>query len=494
MTLESRNQQRINQAKVDYADNLLRDAERRNLIPPASFANGVNPVTGKIRLQTLGRGETEVEAITNGGIGRGDRVTVRGGLADSMPTSNAKPNNPAPPEKLGKIKSLLSTVSEGRITLYIGSDRPKPKKIATLPEGATIEGAWIHNYGKGDRYLVAVQYRVNGDRTFQTFGSQNWELSSQGQDLSESERDAINLAQFSYFGGGFWTSNVSPVRSQGDYFTTTSTPIPPVNVTSENQDGLILVREIQNGTHGSLYSEVKPEFRYRVSGGGSSLTTVALDRTTRSLPGGQILDSIFSQTSQGTVDISIQVTSFAVYNGAIESTTSSYQSNISQNSSASKPSYTGPVTTSESYSSSEAVEETYWLAPDFNLSSSESISKSQPDSSQLVSGKIDNARSVVGRNSLLYWDISLSPPQRKLRLGDGSEKSAIANLPDVSRSNLINGSIYVSPLQADLRKKKVEITTLSVTEQADPKIKEVDIVPLPKSFEAAVLRGLSYHP
>jgi hypothetical protein len=150
MNLESRNKQRINQASTDRIERLIQEAERRNLLPPPSFAVGSQG--GKIRAVTLGQGETTLDPITNGGIAAGDRVRNRGGLADAMP--HVQTRTQSAPVEAGKVKVLC--FKDGG--LWIGGDRQNPKRIFTIPEGLTLifEQSHLVNMGDGDKWIVSI--------------------------------------------------------------------------------------------------------------------------------------------------------------------------------------------------------------------------------------------------------------------------------------------------------------------------------------------------
>ncbi|MBD2370926.1 hypothetical protein H6G55_28080, partial [Leptolyngbya sp. FACHB-161] len=158
MSLESRNKQRINQASADRIDKLIQEAEQRNLLPPPSFAVGSQD--GKIRVVTVGQGETTVDPITNGGIAKGDRVRNQGGFADAMP--HVQTRTQSSPVEPGKVKILC--FKDGG--LWIGGDRPNPKRIYTIPEGARLDFdlSRIVNKGDGDKWIVTFVL-IGNDRT-----------------------------------------------------------------------------------------------------------------------------------------------------------------------------------------------------------------------------------------------------------------------------------------------------------------------------------------
>lgn len=85
MSLQDRGLQRVQQAQANYDDRIVQENDRQTLLPPPSFAQGFDVSTGKVKVQTIGKGNAEGIAITNGGIAIGDRVTVRGGFVDAMP-------------------------------------------------------------------------------------------------------------------------------------------------------------------------------------------------------------------------------------------------------------------------------------------------------------------------------------------------------------------------------------------------------------------------
>jgi hypothetical protein len=85
MNLKDRGLQRVQQAQAHYDDRMAQEDDRQTLLPPPSFAQGFNTSTGKVKVQTIGKGNAEGVAITNGGIAIGDRVSVKGGFVDAMP-------------------------------------------------------------------------------------------------------------------------------------------------------------------------------------------------------------------------------------------------------------------------------------------------------------------------------------------------------------------------------------------------------------------------
>jgi hypothetical protein len=166
--LTSRNLSRLNKARVDYDARLLKPKH----LPPPSFAVGHNGNTGKLRITTLGQGSTEATPITNGGIARGDRVTAKGGLIDAMPRVKETPEEPVP-VKEATIQILFQVENK----LYVGGDRPTPIEVFTLPDGATVLTALVHNLGK-KRFIVGLRYQLGEQRV--TIGirgkEQYWQL------------------------------------------------------------------------------------------------------------------------------------------------------------------------------------------------------------------------------------------------------------------------------------------------------------------------------
>lgn len=100
----------------------------------------------------------------------------------------------------GKIKSLFSVNEGEQIVFYLGSDRTNPKKLLSLPIGATIRTAAIHNLGIGDRYLAAFYWQIDNTHYFRVMGAKRWEASISNPNPTETTLD------IRYRGFGFWSN------------------------------------------------------------------------------------------------------------------------------------------------------------------------------------------------------------------------------------------------------------------------------------------------
>lgn len=123
------------------------DAERGKAI----LSNGIDEISG--------------DRITNGAIKPNQpvRVTQAGNrvVVDAMPRPKPKPSQPTPTER-GKIKVLLSKLEGDEQIFYIAGDRPKPYRLTQLPRGAAATYARIDNLGRGNRWIVSIQYSLGG--------------------------------------------------------------------------------------------------------------------------------------------------------------------------------------------------------------------------------------------------------------------------------------------------------------------------------------------
>ncbi|ALF52228.1 hypothetical protein ACX27_04165 [Nostoc piscinale CENA21] len=58
------------------------------------------------------------------------------------------------------FKVLFSVVDGGERRFYVGGDRPTPILVATVPNSATIQGAYITNKGKPSQYDISIKYQL----------------------------------------------------------------------------------------------------------------------------------------------------------------------------------------------------------------------------------------------------------------------------------------------------------------------------------------------
>lgn len=165
MSLESRNKQRLNQANVDRIERLLRETEQRNLMQPPAYAIGNRG--GKVRVQLMGQGERNLEPITNGGIGNGDRVRLQGNLADAMPHYSEE--NPTSETVTYPIKLVSVKRSSDKIEYFVtaitldGKCKFDPNPIYTIEladfPGLNIRFFQIDSTGGGrNDWIFAIVY------------------------------------------------------------------------------------------------------------------------------------------------------------------------------------------------------------------------------------------------------------------------------------------------------------------------------------------------
>jgi len=125
------------------------------------------------------------------------------------------------PETGDKIKVLYSVIEGDQKVFYLWGDRPRPKRLTSVPQNATIVGANLDNCGDGDRYIFSLSfrqasltYRYNFDQGishFQSFGNQAWEVVREHLTppyLNQFNENDSNASDYYYpLGHGFWIAH-----------------------------------------------------------------------------------------------------------------------------------------------------------------------------------------------------------------------------------------------------------------------------------------------
>ena len=202
----------IEQARADQRSRSAR-ARADN---PKSAIVGIgdrDPLTGQYQVM-LPDGSVEMgEKQFNSSLPKGSQVlgvpSTGGWLLDERDVQPIKPT--LQPSPSGKIKVLFSKIEGAERVFYVWGDRPKPKRIGSIPAVARLidDVPWtIDNRGTGDRYIANVKWQEQspaGDLEFdagathtQAFGDQNWDFINPRKTLAFKYREAC-------LGHGFWT-------------------------------------------------------------------------------------------------------------------------------------------------------------------------------------------------------------------------------------------------------------------------------------------------
>jgi len=208
--------QLIDQAR---ADQRARSARARADNPKSAIV-GIgdrDPLTGQYQV-LLPNGSVEMgEKQFNSSLPKGSQVlgvpqSTGGWLLDERDVQPIKPISTSP---MGKIKVLYSVIEGDQRVLYLWGDRPRPKRIASIPLLDVYVNAFqyfVSNQGVGNKYVVSllrqdlgeyVQGTLNvysGRVHVQSFGSQVCEYILPLRNTTYSYFDR-------YLGHGFWSGD-----------------------------------------------------------------------------------------------------------------------------------------------------------------------------------------------------------------------------------------------------------------------------------------------
>ena len=104
----------------------------------------------------------------------------------------------AQPENRGKVKILFSTIEGDERVFWVGGDRPRPKKICSIPASALVVRAKLDNLS-GDLWIMGLKWR-DADYHNQSFGV----YESNEVNSADEELDTFGSGAMIYVGHGFW--------------------------------------------------------------------------------------------------------------------------------------------------------------------------------------------------------------------------------------------------------------------------------------------------
>jgi len=134
MSIIDRNRQNLEAARAKYQFKQQREEEMKALTDKPAVSLGYDPASGRYQIARLGENATPVNLITNGAIGTGDRVTVKGGkFLDGMPRPPAVEDVivPAPTTKISA--DILLSRTEGSDRVFYVQRKAKLDRLASIP-------------------------------------------------------------------------------------------------------------------------------------------------------------------------------------------------------------------------------------------------------------------------------------------------------------------------------------------------------------------------
>ena len=134
MSIVDRNRQNLEAARAKYQFNQQREEEAKALTDKPAVSMGYDPASGRYQIARLGENATPVNLITNGAIGTGDRVTVKGGkFLDGMPRPPAVEDVivPAPATKISA--DMLLSRTEGSDRVFYVQRKANLDRLASIP-------------------------------------------------------------------------------------------------------------------------------------------------------------------------------------------------------------------------------------------------------------------------------------------------------------------------------------------------------------------------
>ncbi len=167
-----------------------------------------DPKTGQYQV-LLPDGSTSIgEKVFNSSLPNGSQVLgipkeTGGWLLDERDVKPIKPLIQA--ETYGKIKVLFSTIEGSDRVFWVGGDRPKPKRIYSIPSSDELQIALISNAGNGDKFFVALRHGSQAN--------QKITISSRIQIVVPPIPIGLGNAAYGYaemiaIGHGFWTQAI----------------------------------------------------------------------------------------------------------------------------------------------------------------------------------------------------------------------------------------------------------------------------------------------
>ena len=134
MSIIDRNRQNLEAARAKYQFNQQREEEAKALTDKPAVSMGYDPASGRYQIARLGENAMPVNLITNGAIGTGDRVTVKGGkFLDGMPRPPAV-DEPLKKEPATKISAdMLLSRTEGSNRVFYVQRKANLDKLASIP-------------------------------------------------------------------------------------------------------------------------------------------------------------------------------------------------------------------------------------------------------------------------------------------------------------------------------------------------------------------------
>jgi len=134
MSIIDRNRQNLEAARAKYQFNQQRDEEAKALTDKPAVSMGYDPASGRYQIARLGENATPVNLITNGAIGTGDRVTVKGRkFLDGMPRP-PDVEEPLKKEPATKISAdMLLSRTEGSDRVFYVQRKANLDRLASIP-------------------------------------------------------------------------------------------------------------------------------------------------------------------------------------------------------------------------------------------------------------------------------------------------------------------------------------------------------------------------
>jgi len=134
MSIVDRNRPNLEAARAKYQFKQQSEEEAKALLDKPAVSMGYDPVSGRYQIARSGENATSVSLITNGAIGTGDRVTVKGGkFLDGMPRPPAV-EEPIKKEPATKISAdMLLSRTEGSDRVFYVQRKANLDRLASIP-------------------------------------------------------------------------------------------------------------------------------------------------------------------------------------------------------------------------------------------------------------------------------------------------------------------------------------------------------------------------
>jgi len=134
MSIVDRNRQNLEAARAKYQFRQQREEEAKALTDKPAVSLGYDPVSGRYQIARSGDNATSVSLITNGAIGTGDRVTVKGGkFLDGMPRPPAVEDVTVTDPTTKISADMLLSRTEGSDRVFYVQRKAKLDKLTSIP-------------------------------------------------------------------------------------------------------------------------------------------------------------------------------------------------------------------------------------------------------------------------------------------------------------------------------------------------------------------------